>query len=452
MRPLSDEPGVRSWFCDRRVLVVGLGKSGVAAARLLTSLGAGVFVTDKKTAQENKSWLSSLPPGMAVECGAHRSFEKKWDLVVMSPGVPLAVLPSHLKETVPVWGEIELAYRILSLAQRWPRWSVAITGTNGKTTTTALLGAIFKETGVPTVVAGNIGTPLCSVVEQITSRTALALEISSYQLETCQRFAPTVGAILNVTPDHLGRHGTMAGYAQAKGRLFQAFGSHNVAVLNAQDRWCRSLAPRKNIFWFAGSLKEKGVRSQGQALVGLGGRWPWPTHLPGEHNIQNASVAVVCARVLGVPSGAIARGLQRFRGVDHRLQTVRERHGVRFINDSKATNVDSTRVALQAVPGPLYLILGGEHKGSPYTPLADLMGSRVKEILCIGEASPLIAKDLNGVAPIVLCGTLDKAVERAMEKAVAGDTVLLSPACASFDQFDHFEHRGQTFVTLVNKK
>ena len=516
MIPVEKNPIVRGWFEGRRVLVAGLGKSGAAAAGLLSRLGARVSVTEKKSKAQSRPWLRLLPKGTSVEWGTHRFLSRPWDIVVASPGVPASSLAPARARSIPVWGELELGYRVLALAGRWPAWSAAITGTNGKTTTTALLGAIFKSAGRPTVVAGNIGVPLCAVVNDVTARTALALEVSSYQLETAEAFRPAVGAVLNVTPDHLARHGDMESYARAKFRLFQSQGVGDAAVLNGRDPWCRRLASSVSgqVYWFGDrsffgppmlSTGEKefssplgrrcreaadegcavvlsanqiphpalsqgerekqfgGLRKLGDCFLGDGvfwdgkyicgrgltGRWSAPAHLPGRHNIENALAAVACARALGVPSGAIARGLSGFRGVEHRLELVRTWNGIRFINDSKATNVDSTRVALEAFPGPLTVILGGEDKGAPYSPLLPLLRKKARAVLLIGEASSKIERDLAGLRGLERCDTLARAVDRAARSARPGEAVLLSPACASFDQFENFEHRGRCFKEFV---
>lgn len=437
MVPVEKIASVRSWFEQRRALVVGLGKSGAASARVLARLGARVSVTEKKQRAACRSWIRLLPSTVPVETGGHRLFRRPWDLVVVSPGVPASAATFFREKGVPVWGELELAYRLLVLADRWPAWSAAITGTNGKTTTTSLMGAIFRAAGRRTVVAGNIGLPLCDVLNDVRPDGALALEVSSYQLETTEAFRPAGGVVLNVTPDHLARHGTMAAYARTKFRLFQSQRPGDAAILNSIDPWCRRLANTvaANVFWF------------GDRMISP---WKPPRHLPGRHNIANAMAAAVCARALGVPDAAIARALDTFRGVEHRLEPVRTWRGVRFINDSKATNVDSTRVALDSLPGRLFVILGGEDKGAPYAPLIALLKKKAKAILLIGEAAPKIAEELAGAAPQVVCGTLAKAVQHAAAAARPGDTVLLSPACASFDQFDNFEHRGRCFKKEVD--
>ncbi|MBI4396073.1 MAG: UDP-N-acetylmuramoyl-L-alanine--D-glutamate ligase [Elusimicrobia bacterium] len=455
MTSLVSHPALAYWFRGKSACVIGLGKSGAAAASFLHRCGARVSVTEKRPRRDVVSWIRRLPKGVTCETGGHRLLARPWDLVVASPGVPAQVW-RDLRGTV-VWGELELGYRVLSLAGRWPRRVAAVTGTNGKTTTTALLGEIFNVLGEKTVVAGNIGTPLCEVLDVLSPEHVLILEVSSYQLETAQAFRPSVGTVLNVTPDHLGRHQTMENYARTKFRLFQNQSPADAAVLNAADPWDRRLAkdPPGQVYWFGhektGAPGVYHVRGRLEsALPGAEGSWPVPRCLPGRHNIENALAAVACARFLGASRDAIGRALRTFRGVEHRLEEVRRWRGITFINDSKATNVDSTLVALQSFPGRLHVIMGGQHKGSPYTPLKALVKQKAKEILLIGEAAGLIQKDLNGAASLVPCGTLDRAVKTAAQNAREGDVVLLSPACASFDQFDNFEHRGRCFKEVVN--
>ncbi len=451
---LRSHPSLKYWFSGRRVCVVGLGKSGVAAAKLLEKLGALVSVTEKRPRGQVASWIGELPSVVPVETGGHGFLSKDWDLIVTSPGVPGVLWRPFAERGVPVLGEMELGYRVLTLAGRWPVRTAAITGTNGKTTTTALLGEMAKAAGLTTVVAGNIGTPLCAVADKIHGDTTLILEVSSYQLETAEAFRAAAGAVLNVTPDHLARHGTLEAYARAKFRLFQNGGA---AVLNAADAWDRRLAVSVpgNVYWFGLSpRKEPGVYRVGNRLVstipGAEGSWAPPARLAGDHNVENALAAAACARLLGVPSSAVAKALREFPGVEHRLEFVREVRGVRFVNDSKGTNVDSTVIALKAFPqGGVHLILGGEDKGAPYLPLIPLIKTRVKAVYVIGEAEPQIRRDLGKALSLVKAGTLEKALDQAFRAAVPGDTILLSPACASFDQFNNFEHRGRVFKELV---
>ncbi|HRY30453.1 MAG TPA: UDP-N-acetylmuramoyl-L-alanine--D-glutamate ligase, partial [Elusimicrobiota bacterium] len=370
---LFAHPVLSAWFRRKEVCVVGLGKSGLAAAAFLKRLGARVSVTEKQPRQKAAKWVRELPPGVFCETGSHRLLRRSWDLLVISPGVPAEVWKPHAAAGRMVWGEMELGYRALSLAGRWPRRAAAVTGTNGKTTTTALLGEICRAAGFHTVVAGNIGTPLCAVAHRLDAGAALVLEVSSYQLETACAFHPAAGVVMNVTPDHLKRHRTMKNYAEAKFRLFQNFLPEETAVLNAADPWCRRLArtvPGK-IFWFGRAAERRGrpgVFFDGKRLRAAvpGGRAVWdpPRYLRGYHNVENAMAAAACGLALGAGGAAVRKSFERFRGVEHRLEEVRCRNGVHFVNDSKATNVDSTAVALRSFVGGLHLILGGQDKGS----------------------------------------------------------------------------------------
>jgi UDP-N-acetylmuramoylalanine--D-glutamate ligase len=417
----------------KRVLVVGLAKSGVAAIRLVVKLKARVFATDSKSRRELAPVLRSLPKQVQVAVGSPNFFLDNYDLIVISPGIPWnhPSLVKARKKGIPVWPELELAWRCVK-----PGKTIAVTGTNGKTTTTALIGHILKTAGRSTLVGGNIGTPLSAMVPRVSEKTNLVLEVSSYQLEAHHTFHPNVGVFLNLTPDHLARHRTMAGYAKAKARLFSNFTSRDTAVLNRRDVWCRRVAKRitgRKVWFPASDLRalSSGIR------------------LPGQHNVENAMAAAAAARAVGVSSEKIRKGIRTFKGVRHRLERVRNRNGVWFVNDSKATNVDSTVVALRSFSEPLTLILGGEHKGSPYTPLLPLIKKKVRQILTIGESAPLIKKDLGKAVPLISCKALPNAVKTAAALAKPGEVVLLSPACASFDQYNNYEERGDHFVKLV---
>jgi UDP-N-acetylmuramoylalanine--D-glutamate ligase len=318
------------WFYHRRVCVVGLGKSGLAAAHLLKKLGARVSMSEKKRRAASGAWFAQIPPGVLMEWGGHKSLAQKWDLVVVSPGVPEPVWRPLERRGIAVWGELELAARVLNLSNRWPATCAAVTGTNGKTTTTALLGAIFRADGRKTVVAGNIGNPLSDCVDQVSPQTALALEISSYQLEAAPSFKPRAAAVLNVTPDHLGRHGTMENYARAKFDIFANQTGSDAACLNAEDAWCRRLANDvpSPIFWFGlKKLKAPGVYFEKGRLVstipGRSARFAPPRFLLGKHNIQNALAAAALAQCAGSSNAAIALAFASFRGVEHRLESVR---------------------------------------------------------------------------------------------------------------------------------
>lgn len=419
----------------KNVLVMGLAKSGLAAVHLLIKHKAQVTVYDEKKPSELKRELKDLPETVVRWLGKKRAPKKRFDLVVTSPGVPWnhRDLINFRKRGVAVWPELELGWRMVR-----PKKTVAITGTNGKTTTTTLIGHLLKTAGRPVVVGGNIGTPLSALIQKVTDQTVLILEVSSYQLEGHSSFHPNVGLFLNLTPDHIQRHPTMSRYASAKARLFEFFDHADTAVLNGKDPWCRrvgrKISGRK--VWFP----NKDLLSMASHIT-----------LPGEHNLQNAMAAVAAAQALGLKSKDIIRGLETFKGVPHRIQIVRTLRGVTYVNDSKSTNVDSTLVAIKAFKKPLVLILGGRDKGAPYAPLIPFIKKNVKEILTIGEASSKIAKELKGVVPVRSSYTLDNAVKMAYENCVPGDIVLLSPACASFDQYRNFEHRGDSFIQIVKR-
>jgi len=430
-----------------RAGVIGAGRSGVAAARLLHRLGARVLLSDHGRVQ------GGLPKGIEIESGGHSRRLLDCDLLVRSPGVPghLPVLEQARRKGIPVWSELELASRYTKA-----KHLIAITGTNGKTTTTTLVGEFFKTTGRRTFVAGNIGAPLAEVAQRTTPSSNVVLEVSSYQLENIETFHPSISAILNITPDHLEHHGSMKAYVQAKARVFENQTKGDVCVLNADDPWCRRLAKRcpARVFLFSRKRKLKsGIYWEGGDVVirwgGIRGQWLLETNLPGPHNVENILASVAMAMTGGVPLSDIRRVLRGFHGVEHRLELVRTLRGVRYINDSKATNVDSTRVALASFTEPMIVIMGGEGKGAPYAPLKPLLKRNVKRILLIGEDTPVIEKELAGIAPMERRHDLPGAVARAAQIAEPGDSVLLSPACASFDQYKNYEERGRHFKTLV---
>jgi len=438
---------------QRRVGVIGAGRSGLAAARLLCRLGARVLLSDSGAGRP----AASLPKAVTVETGGHSNRLLECDLLIRSPGVSghLPVLRRAARLGIPIWSELELGSRV-SRSRR----VVAITGTNGKTTTTTLVGKFFTAGGERTWVAGNIGKPLSDVAAKTSPRSTLVLEVSSYQLENVETFHPTISAILNVTPDHLEHHGSLRAYAEAKARIFMNQTARDVCVLNADDAWCRRLAKRckAKVLWF--SRKRRLTRGiywepeDGTLHLRWGSHqrsWPLHTGLPGPHNIENVLAAVGMAAAGGVCVPAMRRVLSAFRGVEHRLEFVRTLRQVRYVNDSKGTNVDSTRVALASFPGPLIVIMGGEGKGAPYAPLKSLLKGRVRRILLIGEDARRIEKQLRGAVPMERLDTLAKAVRRAHQLALPGETVLLSPACASFDQYDNYEERGGHFKSLVRR-
>src|SRR5580698_1475255 len=441
---------------NKRVLVVGLGKSGVASALFLKARGAHVTVSDTKPQDELKNEIPALlDQGIAVETGGHgeRTFRGQ-DLIVVSPGVPVdaPLLAQARALGEKVIGEIELA------AEFFPGEIVAITGSNGKTTTTTLAGDVLAAGGLSTVVGGNIGTPAISLVERASAETIAVLEVSSFQLETIQTFRPRIAVVLNVTPDHLDRHRTFAAYTDAKARIFENQRADDFAVLNADDPTCVGMATRikAQVFWFS----RKNEVTQGaqvhdsqilfrdpkrQREIMLLSEIP----LKGAHNVENVLAAVCVGALSGVEPERIRKAVASFKAVEHRLEYVATIRGVEYYNDSKATNVDATIKALESFPANIHLILGGKDKGSDYSVLNDLLRQRVKQVYTIGAAAAKIEGQIKGAAEIVHAETLANAVKRASESAQPGDVVLLAPACASFDQFRSYEHRGKVFKETV---
>ena len=442
---------------DKRVLVVGLGKSGAASALFLKSRGARVTVSDSKPEAElHNEILPLLEHGITVETGGHgeRTFRGQ-DLIVVSPGVPVdapqLVQARNLGE--PVIGEIELA------AQFLPGHIVAITGANGKTTTTSLAGEILAAGNFPTLVGGNIGTPAISFVDQATPATWTVLEVSSFQLETIVQFRPRIAVILNITPDHLDRHKTLANYVNAKARVFENQDAGDFTVLNADDPTTAGLSKRTHaqLFWFSRKREvEKGafVRSahvyfrdsRGEHEVLPLAEIP----LKGGHNLENVLAGVSIGMLAGCQPEQVRQAVRSFKAVEHRLEFVANVAGVDYYNDSKATNVDATIKALESFPANVHLILGGKDKGSDYTTLNELLRQRVKRVYTIGAAAAKIESQIRGAAEIDHAETLENAVRRATESAMAGDVILLAPACASFDQFRSYEHRGRVFKEIVH--
>ncbi len=441
----------------KRVLVVGLGKSGVASALFLKARGARVTVSDSKSEAELHDHIPVLlDNGIAVETGGHgeRTFGQQ-DLIVISPGVPVnapALEPAR-RLSIPVIGEVELATRFLQGKL------VAITGSNGKTTTTALAGDVVAAGGVKTLVGGNIGTPAISLVPESSEQTWTVLEISSFQLETIQTFHPQIAVVLNVTPDHLDRHGTFEVYWQAKRRIFENQTEDDFAVLNMDDLETAKMGQglKSKLRWFSRKSEvDSGAFVREERIFyrdTQGDREIMPVadmQLKGAHNVENVLAAVAIGVIAGVAPEKIREAVKNFKAVEHRLEYVATINGVEFYNDSKATNVDATIKALESFPKNIHIILGGKDKGSDYTVLTPLLQTRVKRVYTIGAAAEKIESHIRGAAQITQAGTIDVAVRKAMENASEGDVVVLAPACASFDQFTSYEHRGRVFKELVH--
>jgi UDP-N-acetylmuramoylalanine--D-glutamate ligase len=444
---------------NKRVLVVGLARTGVATAQFCAARGAVVTATESRTEKEIGNVVAQLrAAGVQLELGGHqeRTFVEQ-DLIIPSPGVPadFPLLQAAHTKGVTIWSEIELAYRFLPADSTL----IGITGSNGKTTTTSLVAHILQSYGLHTVLAGNIGTPLIGKVAEIRAETDTVVELSSFQLELIDTFRPNVALLLNLTPDHLDRHGSMEAYTRAKARIFENQQTADAAVINADDAASAGLAPsRPRVFWFSRKKKvDRGACLRGEEII-------FRFHdkaseevllhqqdikLPGAHNLENVLAAVSAARIAGVDPKAIPDAVRTFPGVEHRLEFVAEIGGVRYYNDSKATNVDATLKALDSFPGRILVILGGKDKGSDYTVLRQPLREKAILALLIGAAAKKIEQQITGSVAVDRAETLERAVETALHAARPGDIVLLAPACASFDQFQNYEHRGRVFKELV---
>jgi len=441
----------------KRVLVVGLARTGVATALFCARHNAIVSATETRGEGELGDAPGKLrEAGVTLELGGHtQKMFLAQDLIIPSPGVPAddAFLLLARSKGITVWSEIELAYRFLEGKL------IGITGSNGKTTTTTLVHHILQTGGMKAFLAGNVGTPLIGEVEKMNAGSVAVAELSSFQLELIEKFRPNIGALLNLTPDHLDRHKTMEAYAKAKARIFENQTELDAAILNADDAASVQYAPKKSqVFWFS---RKKRV-AQGACLHeddivvahhGKEDRVMKAAEIPlaGAHNLENVLAAVIIARLAGMDAMTIAKGVKSFAGVEHRLEFVAEIRGVRYYNDSKATNVDATLKALDAFPGRILIVLGGKDKGSDYTVLQKPLREKAILALLIGAAADKIEKQITGSVAIERAGTLERAVEAAAMAARAGDVVVLAPACASFDQFENYEQRGRVFKELVKK-
>jgi UDP-N-acetylmuramoylalanine--D-glutamate ligase len=442
---------------NKRVLVVGLARTGVATALFCAAHGAAVTASDSRGEAEIGEEIAKLrAETVKLELGGHQeqTFLEQ-DLIIPSPGVPAdaPLLQAARAKGVTIWSEIELAYRF----RRGKL--VGITGSNGKTTTTSLVEHILRTASYPTILAGNIGTPLISCVERMTNDTVTVVELSSFQLELIHTFRTDISVFLNLTPDHLDRHHSMELYSKAKARIFENQGEEDFAILNADDPATTPLAPtRPHVYWFSRKQRAaQGAFLRGDAIVFRNdGREEVvlkreEVPLPGAHNLENVLAAIAAARIAGASAKAVAEGVRSFAGVEHRLEFVAEINGVRYYNDSKATNVDATLKALDAFSGRILVILGGKDKGSDYTALQGPLRERAILALLIGAAADKISNQIDGSVAIERAGTLERAVEVASHTARPGDVVLLAPACASFDQFENYEHRGRVFKALVHE-
>jgi len=467
-------------LAGKKVLVVGIARSGIAAARLLVSQGAVVIANDLKTEAElGKAIDSGLASaveelrklGVMLSLDGHpESLFRNADLIVLSPGVPadLPALEIARRAGTEIISEPELAGRFLRGRM------IGVTGSNGKTTVTTLIGELLRAAGADVIVGGNIGTPLTALVERSNDNSWTVAELSSFQLEMIDTLRVHVAAVTNITPDHLDRHGSFENYVRAKHRIFLNQSAADWAVLNGQDQGVYEMVtkfgvPSRKVYFSStghdtlGDVRA-GVYVRGGSVyttmiaddeseVDVLGLDEVP--LPGMHNIENVMTALAATiSAMGTKRSelpALVDAIKRFKGVEHRIEYVAEIDGVKFFNDSKATNVDSTLKALQAFQRNIIVILGGKDKDSDYTVLGPLIRERVKRIVLIGAASDKIAAQLDGDAPMSRAVSMEEAVLKSMEVATAGDTILLAPACASFDMFNNFEHRGKVFKEAVHK-
>ncbi len=441
---------------DKRISILGMARSGVAVAELIKGYGGVPFVSDMKSRDQLASATAVLDQkGIAYETGGHTERAlTNVDFLVVSPGIPgtAPIIKDIERRHLPMFSEIEVTSWLCRAT------IVAITGTNGKSTTTALTAHLLATAGKRAVATGNIGSPFAHDVLGLNEEDFAVVEASSFQLERIESFKPKVAAILNITPDHLDRYASFDDYAAAKFRIADFQDAADFLVLNADDATLQSAkfwGQPKIVHFSASQAVAEGVFVKDDALV-----FSWqgrsgmicPTRdlgIPGPHNVANSAAAATMALALSIDPQLIGKGLRSFKGIAHRIEFVAEIDGVRYVNDSKATNVDSVVVALQSFERPLIMIMGGRDKHGDYTVLAPLMKSRVKKILLIGEATPIIEKQLHGLIPMQEAGDMQNALRLAADQAVAGDVVLLSPACASFDQFRDFEDRGDQFKRMV---
>lgn len=443
-------------FRNKKVTVVGLARSGAGAANLLHSLGAAVTVTDSKPESALKAFTERLSAGVRAVLGSHPDeLFTGADLIVISPGVPLTAPPlvKAAKSGIPVIGELELAYRCSGSP------FTAITGTNGKSTTTTLVGLMLKEAGLKAFVGGNLGNALTEEPEMLTGQDYIVAEVSSFQLEAIDKFRPRISAVLNITQDHLDRYKDMDEYAKAKAAVFINQADDDVLVLNADDPptialkdaakcrvipFSRKTALPSGLYVQDGYIMNSAGTGGPQKVVAVK-----DIRIKGVHNLENALAAAAIASTAGAGAKAIADVLTSFPGLEHRLEFVRELDGVTYINDSKGTNVGAVEKSVESFDGPVILIAGGLDKHSDFAPLAPLVKKHVKKMILIGKAADVIDQALGKQTDTVRAASLEDAVKTARQSASAGDVVLLSPACASFDMFKDFEDRGRQFKQFV---
>ena len=439
----------------KKVSVLGLARSGYALAELLAGNDSSVFISEMKDGLNLEQQCASLKKlGVDCELGGHTQKILDADFIAVSPGVPMEIeiLDDARRQGIPIFSEIEVASWFCSAPV------IAISGSNGKTTTTTLLGEILKAGGVKCFVGGNIGVPFASFAAETTPDSYVILEVSSFQLEGIERFRPKIAAILNFTPDHLDRYATMEDYRMAKARIYENMGEGDYLILNLDDPESMKFMPTPDVKvnWFSNRLNDDAhayVDNEYLVLETEKGALPIikarDIGIPGPHNLANSAAASLAAYLIGVDVNCIAGALKDFKGVEHRLERVAAINGITFINDSKGTNVDSVSMALKSIDGKIVLIAGGKDKGGDFRKLIPQITAKVVAVVLIGEASEKIALQFSDSVPVYRADSMHKAVKMASSLARRDETVLLSPGCASFDMYDNFEHRGKMFKEAV---
>ncbi|MDR2251461.1 MAG: UDP-N-acetylmuramoyl-L-alanine--D-glutamate ligase [Endomicrobium sp.] len=430
--------------------VLGLGKSGVAAANLAVKLGYNVFASDSGSKRKIKEFNKKIN----TEFDGHSDKILNSDVIVKSPGIhsDISILKKAIKKKIIVISELSF-----SLENSKYKKIIAITGTNGKTTTTDLTAKIIKSVYKNSIVVGNIGMPLADKALKTGKSTYITMEVSSYQLEDTPDFRPNISVLLNITPDHIEHHKTMNAYIKAKENVFINQRRGDFAILNYDDKICRRISSKvkANLIYFSKKALNKGIfYNKGKIVIKVGKKHfeiKPKINIVGRHNIENILAATAAAYAAGVNPKDIEKVISKYKGVEQRIEFVKTVNGTDYYNDSKSTNIDSTRVALESFDKNILIIMGGRNKGFSYLPLRNLVKNKVKAIFLIGEASSKIRKDLSGTTNFYNCGNIENAVKQIYKVSQPYDTVLLSPACASFDQFKNFEERGNIFKQLVHK-
>ena len=440
---------------NRRIGVLGMARSGMGAAMQAKDLGGEPFVSDSARAELLVRQTRSLQAAsIPFEVGGHTERLLECDYLVVSPGIPLDVpiLKQARERGIPIFSEIEFASWICRGE------IIAVTGSNGKTTTTTLLGQIFTEAGLDNQVCGNVGLPFSEVIRKIPTGGIAVVEVSTFQLETIADFRPHVALILNLTPDHLDRHGSFEAYKKLKYRVSENQTGEDYLILNADDSTIMGDAPEsgatKLYFSAEESTDADAFVKDGDLMTRFKGQEQkiikvTDILIPGPHNLQNAAAAACAAVVMGVEAATIAKVLRSFAGVEHRLEHAKKVAGIAFINDSKATNIDAVCYALRSVNTPLYLIAGGRDKGADFSRIIEFGKGKIRGVVALGEAKEKVFNILGKEFPVQMVGSMEEAVGRCFEMAYPGETVLLSPGCASFDMFKDYEHRGRVFKQAV---